>query len=160
MARLVEAELIREGKEVQVLDGDEVRARLTPGLGFNREDRDENVRRIAYVAKLLSQHGVVTITAAISPYRQARDEARREVNQFLEIYVKCPVEVCIVRDVKGLYQKAIVGEIQRFTGVSDPYEEPLDPELVIETNLESAEVSVKKVMTYIHQKCSATKVVD
>ncbi len=151
LARMLEGELRRRDLRVEVLDGDEVRQRLTRGLGFSKEDRDENIRRIAYVAKLLSRNGSVAITAAISPYRAVRDEARGEIEQFVEIYVKCPVEVCIARDVKGLYRRALAGEIRNFTGLSDPYEEPLHPELVIKTDQEGPEVSLERILTYLEQ---------
>jgi adenylyl-sulfate kinase len=131
---------------VEVLDGDEVRLRLSKGLGFSKEDRDENIRRISYVAKIITRCGGVAITCAISPYREIRNEARIEIGNFVEVYVKCPLEECIKRDVKGLYKKALSGEIKNFTGVSDPYEEPLDPEVIVETNIESHEVSVEKII--------------
>jgi adenylylsulfate kinase len=123
---------------IEVLDGDEVRTHLSAGLGFSREDRDTNIRRIAFVAHLLTRNGVTVITAAISPYRETRDYARKLIGDFIEVHVKCPLEVCVERDVKGLYKKALRGDIPQFTGVSDPYEEPLDPEVVIETDRESA----------------------
>lgn len=151
LARLLEGELRRRGFRVEVLDGDEVRQRLTRGLGFSKEDRDENIRRIAYVAKLLYRNGVVAITAAISPYRAVRDEARREIGRFVEVYVKCPLEVCIARDVKGLYRRALAGEIPNFTGISDPYEEPLHPELVIETDQEGPEVSLRRILAKLEE---------
>lgn len=146
LACLLKEDLDRRNVPVEILDGDEVRQRLTRGLGFSKEDRDENIRRIAYVANLLSRNGVVAITAAISPYRMVRDEARDEIKQFIEIYVKCPLEVCIARDVKGLYRRALAGEIQNFTGVSDPYEQPLHPELVIEADQEGPEASLKRIL--------------
>ena len=149
LAGLLEEKLSSNGHRVEVLDGDEVRERLSRGLGFSKKDRDENVRRIAYVAKLLSRHNVVAITAAISPYRDAREDARREIGRFLEVYVKCPVEVCIQRDVKGLYQKALSGEILHFTGVSDPYEEPTDPDVVIQSDQETPEESLERILSAI-----------
>lgn len=151
LARLLEQELDRRGQRVEVLDGDEVRLRLNRGLGFSKEDRDENIRRISYVARLLSQNGAVAITAAISPYRSVRDEARKEIGRFVEIYVKCPLERCIDRDVKGLYRKALAGEISNFTGISDPYEEPLSPELVVETNQESPGASLRKILVKLEE---------
>ena len=126
-----------EGHRVTVLDGDEVRERLNKGLGFSKEDRDENIRRIAYVARLLTEAGSAVIVAAISPYRDARDAARAEIGRFAEIHVNCSLEECIRRDVKGLYKKALAGTLDHFTGVSDPYEPPLMPELVVETDRES-----------------------
>ena len=122
LARALEQQLRSIERQVEVLDGDEVRTRLTKGLGFSKADRDENIRRIAYVAKLLTRVQAVAIVAAVSPYRDIRDEARAEIGNFVEVYVKCPLEECIRRDVKGLYAKALRGEIPNFTGVSDPYE--------------------------------------
>lgn len=136
---------------MEVLDGDEVRQRLNRGLGFSKEDRNENIRRIAFVAKLLARNGVVAIIAAISPYRAIRDEARAEIERFVEVYVKCPLEVCIARDVKGLYRKALAGEIQNFTGISDPYEAPLHPELVVETAQEPPEASLKRLLSRLEE---------
>jgi adenylyl-sulfate kinase len=129
-----------------VLDGDEVRERLTKGLGFSREDRDENIHRISFVAKLLARNGVVAIVAAISPYSQARADARADIGPFVEVYVKCPVNECMRRDYKGLYQRALLGEIPNFTGVSDPYEPPDSPEVVVETDRESIDVSLGKIL--------------
>lgn len=146
LARLLEKKLARWGHPVEVLDGDEVRLRLTRGLGFSKEDRDENIRRISFVAKLLSRNGVAAITAAISPYRSVRDEARQEIGPFVEVYVKCSLETCIARDVKGLYRRALAGEIKNFTGISDPYEEPLNPEVVVESSKESPEESLRKIL--------------
>lgn len=137
LAELLAREFRWRGHKVEVLDGDEVRQHLSKGLGFSREDRDTNVKRIAYVAKLLARHGVIVITAAISPYREARAWARREIKDFVEVYVKCPLEVCAERDVKDLYKKAMAGEIQAFTGVSDPYEEPEQPDITVDTSRES-----------------------
>jgi adenylyl-sulfate kinase len=146
LARLLERVLTQQGQRVEVLDGDEVRQRLSRGLGFSKADRDENIRRITYVAKLITRCGGVAITCAISPYRELRDEARQEIGRFVEVYVKCPLEVCIGRDVKGLYAKALRGEIPAFTGVSDPYEEPLAPEVTVETDRERPEASVAKIL--------------
>jgi adenylyl-sulfate kinase len=146
LARLLERELQHRGCRVEVLDGDEVRTRLTRGLGFSREDRDENIRRIAFVARLLARHGVVAITAAISPFRAARQEARREIDRFVEVYVQCGLSTCVERDVKGLYRRALAGDIPNFTGISDPYEEPLDPEITVHTDGETAEDSVARIV--------------
>jgi adenylylsulfate kinase len=137
LANMAAEELRRRGHRVEVLDGDEVRKNLSKGLGFSKEDRDTNIRRIGYVCGLLSRNGVIAISAAISPYREIRDEVRREHERFVEVYVKCTLDALVERDVKGLYKKAIAGEIKNFTGVSDPYEEPLSPELVVETHRES-----------------------
>lgn len=146
LAKLLFGRLVELGYPVEILDGDEVRKRLTKGLGFSKEDRDENVRRIAYVAKLVARVGGVAITAAISPYESLRAEARLEIERFLEVYVNCPVEVCIQRDVKGHYAKAKRGELLNFTGISDPYEPPQNPEVVVLTNEESAGDCVDKIL--------------
>ena len=146
LARMLEKELQDRGLHVEVLDGDEIRLRLSKGLGFSKEDRDENIRRISYVAKIATRCGAVAITCAISPYREIRDEARTEIGRFVEVFVKCDLEECIKRDVKGLYKKALSGEIKNFTGVSDPYEEPSNPELVVETHKETHEESLTKIM--------------
>jgi adenylyl-sulfate kinase len=146
LAELAAGELRRRGHRVEVLDGDEVRTNLSKGLGFSKEDRDTNIRRIGYVCKLLARNGVIVISAAISPYREIRDEVRQAHARFVEVYVKCPLEVLVERDVKGLYKKAIRGEIANFTGVSDPYEAPVDPELVIETHRESREESLARLI--------------
>ena len=146
LARLLEEVLVQRGQRVEVLDGDEVRLRLSRGLGFSKEDRDENIRRITYVAKLITRCGGVAVTCAISPYRDLRAEARQEIGHFVEVYVKCALDVCIDRDVKGLYAKALRGEIPAFTGVSDPYEAPLAPEVVVETDRESPEESLTKIL--------------
>jgi adenylylsulfate kinase len=147
-------ELVRQlnnrGLSIEVLDGDEVRTNLSKGLGFSREDRDTNIRRIGYVSRLLSRNGVGVITAAISPYRAIRDEVRNATEGdgalFIEVYVKCPIQVLAERDVKGLYKKALAGEIKEFTGVSDPYEEPLEPEVVVWTDRETVEESAQKIL--------------
>jgi len=146
LAGLVGNALKAVGLPVEILDGDEVRRRLTKGLGFSKEDRFENISRIAYVAKLLSRVGAVAIVAAISPYREMRSRARAEIENFVEIYVNCPLPVCIERDVKGLYAKALAGEITNLTGISDPYEPPLTPEIVVQTDKESAEQSVALIL--------------
>src|SRR6266702_1540887 len=151
LATAVGHELRRRGVRVEVLDGDEVRQNLSKGLGFTREDRDTNIRRIGYVAKLLARNGVVVITAAISPYRAVRDEVRREIGAFVEVYVKASLDECVRRDTKGLYRRALAGEIAQFTGVSDPYEEPLAPELVIDTEQESVPGSAARVIERLIQ---------
>jgi adenylyl-sulfate kinase len=149
ISHLVEKELRERGSRVEVLDGDIVRENLSKGLGFSKEDRDTNIRRIAFVADLLSRNGVPVITAAISPYREIRDQMG---DRFIEVFVKASVEVCAERDVKGLYEKAFKGEIKEFTGVSDPYEEPLSPELTMETESESPEESASRILTYLEQR--------
>jgi adenylylsulfate kinase len=146
-------ELAARGSRLEILDGDIVRENLSKGLGFSKEDRDTNIRRIAFVADLLSRNGVPVITAAISPYRELRDEAREIMGErFIEAYVSASVEVCAARDVKGLYEKAFAGEIKEFTGVSDPYEAPLNPELVLDTENESPEESAEKIIAYLDEK--------
>lgn len=147
LARRVEQVLLERGMNVEVLDGDEVRETFSKGLGFSKEDRDTNIRRIGFVAKLLSRNGTVAITAAISPYRETRDEMRKAIGRFVEVYVQCPIDVLKERDVKGLYKKALAGEIKHFTGVDDPYEAPAKPEVLIESDRESEEQSVAKIIT-------------
>jgi adenylylsulfate kinase len=146
VAEIVEKELRNRGLNVESLDGDEVRQNFSKGLGFSKEDRDTHILRMGYIAKLLSRNGVAVLAAFVSPYRAIRDQIRSEMDNFIEIYVKCPVDACIERDVKGMYKKAIAGEIKNFTGISDPYEEPLNPELILETDNESVEESVQKVI--------------
>jgi sulfate adenylyltransferase/3'-phosphoadenosine 5'-phosphosulfate synthase len=146
IANAITPKLQSLGKRVEILDGDEVRTNLSKGLGFSKEDRDTNIRRIGYVAQLLSRNGAVVITAAISPYRDIRDEVRSRVGNFVEVYAKCPLEALVARDVKGLYKKALAGEIKEFTGVSDPYEEPLNPEIIVETDRETVEESMNKIL--------------
>src|SRR5881628_1608217 len=151
LATAVGDELRRGGIRVEVLDGDDVRQNLSKGLGFSREDRDTNIRRIGYVAKLLTRNGVAVITAAISPYRAVRDEVRRDIGDFVEVHVKASLEACIRRDAKGLYQRALAGEIPQFTGVSDPYEEPLAPELVVDSERESPTDSAARVIARLFE---------
>jgi len=151
ITKALEPELKARGCKVEILDGDVVRTNLSKGLGFSQEDRDTNIRRIGFVAHLLSRNGVVTMTAAISPYRAIRDEIRAMEPNFVEVYVTAPLEVCEGRDVKGLYAKARAGEIKGFTGIDDPYEEPVNPEIICYTERESVEESVKKVLTKLEQ---------
>ena len=152
LSKLVESELRKRGlNRIEILDGDVIRTHLSKGLGFSREDRNTNIKRIGFVCKLLSRNGVVAISAAISPYREVRDFNRKEIGNFVEVYCKCPLEVCIERDVKGLYQRALAGEIKNYTGVDDPYEEPLNPEIVVETDKETAEESARKVIEKLEQ---------
>jgi adenylyl-sulfate kinase len=146
ISTLMEQELRRRGLRVELLDGDVVRTNLSKGLGFSKEDRDENVRRIGFVCQLLSRNGVAAIAAFISPYREIRDELRGRIGRFVEVYVECPIETLIERDVKGLYKKALAGEIANFTGVSDPYEPPLNPEVVVRTGQQTPEQSVSAIM--------------
>ena len=153
LAELLAEELKRRGRYVEIMDGDEVRKHLTKGLGFSREDRDENIRRIGYVCRLLSRNGVVAIGAAISPFRAIRDEVRAAHEaDFLEIFVDTPLELCIQRDVKGMYKKAIAGEMKNFTGISDPYEPPENPEIVIRTAKENAEQSAAQILAELERR--------
>ncbi len=147
LSEIIERRLQEHGRKVEILDGDMVRTHLSKGLGFSREDRDTNIKRIAFVASLLTRHGVVCISAAIAPYREARAWARKEIGNFVEVYVKCPIEVCRQRDVKGLYKLVDEGKIKDFTGVDDPYEEPEHPEVVVETDKETSAESVARIFT-------------
>ncbi len=151
LAGMAAEELRRRGYQVEILDGDEVRTHLSKGLGFSKEDRDTNIRRIGYVAKLLARNGVIAITAAISPYRDIRDEVRGRIGDFVEVFVNAPLEVCEARDPKGLYRKARAGEIRGFTGVDDPYEPPLQPEVECRTDHETVAESVEKVLAAIER---------
>lgn len=151
LAQAVAQRLKAHGRNVEVLDGDAVRTHLSKGLGFSREDRDINIRRIAFVCALLTRNGVTSIAAAISPYKETRSWARREIGNFVEIYVKCPVEVCRQRDIKGMYRLADEDKIRNFTGVDDPYEEPESPELVLETDKETVEECVARICTKLEE---------
>jgi adenylylsulfate kinase len=146
LAEIIAPELKRRGRGVEILDGDVVRTNLTKGLGFSKEDRDENIRRIGFVCGLLSKHGAIAISAAISPYRSVRDEVRSKIENFIEVYVETPLDLCIQRDVKGMYKKALAGEMKNFTGISDPYEPPLHPEILIQTQKESPEESAARIL--------------
>lgn len=149
LSRMIEGELRKRDCKVEVLDGDEVRENLSKGLGFSKEDRDTNVRRIGYVAKLLSRNGAICITAAISPYKDVRDQCRAMNRHFVEIYADCSIEELTRRDVKGLYEKALSGEIKNFTGISDPYEAPENAEITINSETQSEEESLKAIMDYL-----------
>ncbi len=151
LAGVVEDDLRRRGVKVEVLDGDVVRTHLSKGLGFSREDRDTNILRIGFVCSLLARNGVAAISAAISPYRQARDEVRGWADRFVEVHVKCELDECVRRDVKGLYARALAGEIPNFTGVSDPYEEPVNPEVVVETDREALDESAAKIILRLEE---------
>ena len=151
IALLVQEELERRGLRVERLDGDIVRQALTRDLGFSKEDRDTNIERVTFVAKLLSRNGVLVLCSFISPYRARRDKSRKEIGEFIEVFVECPVEICAERDVKGLYAKAFAGEIENFTGVSDPYEDPENPEIICHTAEETPEESARKVISYLEQ---------
>ncbi len=152
LAGMAAEELRRRGYQVEILDGDEVRTHLSKGLGFSKEDRDTNIRRIGYVCKLLARNGVIAIAAAISPYREVRDEVRRQHERFFEVFVHCPIETLAERDVKGLYKKALAGELKGFTGVSDPYEPPLEPELVVITDRERPEESLLRLLGGLEER--------
>ena len=156
LATAVAAELVRRGLKVEILDGDEVRTNLSKGLGFSKEDRDTNIRRIGYVCRLLSRNGIGVIAAAISPYREVRNEVRSLIEAegvaFIEVFARCPIEVLAERDVKGLYKKALAGEIKEFTGVSDPYEEPDSAEMVLETDRETIETSVTTIVKALERR--------
>ena len=152
LSGLVETRLRQLGAKVEVLDGDIVRQYLSKGLGFSREDRDENIRRIGFVCELLSRNGVIAIAAAISPYRAVREEVRARIPNFIEVFMECPVEVLAARDVKGLYKKALAGELPRFTGISDPYEPPLSPEITVNSSTESPDESLAKILATLDSK--------
>jgi adenylyl-sulfate kinase len=147
-------EIIRERRgKVEVLDGDVVRTNLSKGLGFSKEDRDINIRRIGFVCNLLTRNGVPVISAAISPYREVRDEVREMIgSDFIEVFVECPIDALVKRDVKGLYAKALRGEIKNFTGIDDPYEPPLNPEVTVHTDRETVDESTAKIVAYLEQR--------
>jgi adenylylsulfate kinase len=146
IARAVYAELCTNDLHVELLDGDEIRRNLCKDLGFSKHDRDENIRRIAFITGLLVRNGVIVLISAISPYRAAREQARQQIGRFVEVYVNAPLEVCEKRDIKGLYRKARAGELHGMTGIDDPYEAPLRPEIECRTDLESLSDSVRKVI--------------
>lgn len=146
IAGALAAELRGAGRRVELLDGDVVRTHLSRGLGFTREDRDANVARIAFVAHLLARNGVVVVVAAISPFREARTQARALIGDFVEVHVAPPLETCVARDTKGLYRRALAGELEAFTGISDPYEPPDAPELTLDTSAEEPRASVARVL--------------
>ncbi len=140
------------GARVELLDGDVVRTNLSKGLGFDKQDRDTNIRRIGFVCELLSRNGVIAIAAAISPYREVREELKNRLPNFVEIFVDCPLDVAVDRDVKGLYRKAIAGEIKNFTGVSDPYEAPVSPDVLIHSEMEAPDESEKHIWEYLRSR--------
>jgi adenylylsulfate kinase len=153
ISKLIESELRQRRQRLEILDGDVIRENLSKGLGFSKEDRDTNIRRIAFVADLLSRNGVPVITAAISPYRETRREARALMGErFIEVFVKASVETCAARDVKGLYEKAFSGEIKEFTGVSDPYEVPEHAEIIVDTEAQEPEESAAQVIAYLEER--------
>jgi adenylylsulfate kinase len=145
LARALKSRLEHLERSVEVLDGDEVRKNLSLGLGFSKEDRDTNIRRIGYVADLLTRNGVVAIAAVVSPYREGRDFNRKMICKFVEVYCRCPIEVAERRDVKGLYRRARSGEIKSFTGIDDPYEQPLNAEVTVNTDIETVDESLGKI---------------
>jgi adenylyl-sulfate kinase len=151
IAELLCGELERRGVRWELLDGDVVRTHLSKGLGFSREDRDTNILRIGWVAERLTYHGVVAVCSAISPYRAIRDEVRKHVERFVEVFVDCPLEECIRRDRKGLYAKALAGEITNFTGVSDPYEAPENPEVILHTDQDSPEECLRQLVARLEE---------
>ena len=151
VSQLVFEQLRRAGARVELLDGDIVRQKLTKGLGFSKEDRDENIRRIGFVCHLLTRNGVIAMAAAISPYREVRDELRSLIESFVEVHVDCPLEVCKKRDVKGMYKRALAGELAHFTGVSDPYEEPPDPEITVHTHQQSPQECAASIIGYLEE---------
>ncbi len=146
IADKVAESLKTQGHKVERLDGDTVRKGLTSDLGFSKEDRDENIKRVTFVAKLLTRNDVKVLATFVSPYRERRQKTREEIAQFMEVYVRCPLDECMKRDVKGMYKKALAGEIKDFTGVDDPYEEPENPELTLDTDKETLDESVQKVL--------------
>jgi adenylylsulfate kinase len=148
------AEIIKKERgQIEVLDGDVIRTNLSKGLGFSREDRETNLKRIAFVCNLLTRNGVPNISAAISPFENVREWCRELIGEdFIEVYAQCPVEVCIERDVKGMYKKALAGEIKGFTGIDDPFDEPVDPEVVCHTDRETVEESVETVVSWLRTK--------
>ena len=152
VAVALEKELLARGLKVERLDGDTVRQSLTRDLGFSKEDRDKNIERVTFVAKLLSRNGVAVLASFISPYRGIRAMVRRETTNFIEVFVNAPLEVCVSRDVKGMYAKAFRGEIKEFTGVSDPYEEPENPEITLHTHLETVEESLARCLAYLEER--------
>lgn len=145
-------QLKAQGRRVELLDGDELRTTICKGLGFSKEDRIENIRRIVYVAKLLARNGVIVLVSAITPYTEMREYARGEISQYVEVYVRCPLEECERRDVKGLYAKARRNEIARFTGISDPYEEPRQAEIIIDTHISSLSENVDIICSWIEKR--------
>ncbi|MBV9259625.1 MAG: adenylyl-sulfate kinase [Ktedonobacteraceae bacterium] len=166
LSEIIEQRLRAHDHKVEIMDGDIVRTHLSKGLGFSREDRDTNIKRIAFVCNLLSRNGVICISAAIAPYREAREWAREHIGNFVEIYVKCPLDVCRARDVKGLYKLVDEGKIKNFTGVDDPYEEPEHPDLVVETDKETVEESIGRIFAkleelgYLEQADYSTKTIE
>lgn len=150
LAEAVAARLRADGARVEILDGDVVRQSLCAGLGFSKEDRDTNIRRVGFVAELLTRNGVIVLVAAISPYRAVREEVRAKIGSFVEVYVQCPLDELVRRDVKGLYRRALAGEIGNFTGVSDPYEAPENPDVLVNSDIEGVDESVAAVLAAVN----------
>lgn len=151
IADRVAEKLTLDGYQVERLDGDTIREGLSGDLGFSRRDRDENIKRATYIAKLLTRNNVIVLATFVSPYRERRRKAREEIGRFIEVYVRCPVEVCMERDTKGLYKRALAGEIKNFTGIDDPYEPPESPEVVIDTDKETMESCVGRILKKIQE---------
>jgi adenylyl-sulfate kinase len=158
LSEKVSAELRRRGQKVELLDGDAVRTNLSKGLTFSKEDRDINVKRIGYVCHLLTRNDIWAVSAAISPYRAVRDENRQLIGRFIEIYVECSIATLAQRDVKGLYKKALAGEVPHFTGLSDPYEPPLNPEIAVSSETQTVEQSFNTIMTYLETNAGVPRV--
>jgi adenylyl-sulfate kinase len=152
LSALLFKRLRQAGAKVELLDGDIVRAALSPGLGFSRADRDTHVRRLGFVSELLSRNGVIVLVAAISPYRETREEVKGKIANFVEVFVDCPIEVLAARDVKGLYKKALAGEVGNFTGISDPYEAPLNPDVAVHSDVESIEESLARIWRELERR--------
>jgi adenylyl-sulfate kinase len=152
LAHAVAGMLRRRGVDrLEILDGDVIRTTLSKGLGFSRQDREMNVQRVGFVCQALNRHDVVALAALVSPYREGRELMRKDIGRFVEVYVKCPLDVLVRRDPKGLYRKALAGEIRQFTGVSDEYEEPLHPDVVVSTDVETVEQSTQRIVSTLER---------
>jgi adenylylsulfate kinase len=151
IARLLHSKLKQQAAKVELFDGDEVRRQLSPDLGFSKQDRELHAKRVAYLSKLLARNGIIAIASLISPYRSFRDFARQEIGNFVEVYVKCSLETCMKRDPKGLYKKALKGEIKDLTGLQDPYEEPLHPEVIVDSEIQDPDSSVGKILNILRE---------
>jgi adenylylsulfate kinase len=143
---------LKKSRHIEVMDGDEIRKGLSSDLGFSKEDRNEHNKRVIFCSKLLARNGVIVVVALISPYRETRAYAKEQIQNTFEVFVKAPLEVCMERDTKGLYKKALAGEIKQFTGIDDPYEEPLEADVVVETDKEDVKESVDKILAVIHRR--------
>ena len=151
IAQIVYNELKKDGHKVEILDGDVIRTNLSKGLGFSKEGRDENIKRVGFVCDLLTRNGVIAIAVCISPYKEIRDLNRKRIGNFVEVFAKCPLDECIKRDPKGNYKKALAGEIKNYTGIDDPYEEPENPEVVVETDTTTPEECANKVLATLRE---------